>query len=314
MSAALPTAQAERLAHILDEGGTAPLSLVAVDTPLLPARAASAANNITPADLLLIAMQSENQDIDRLERLMAMDLRFRETQAAELQRQREWQEQDRIRDGVLAFRADFAQFRGENIIIPLTKHVDRAAAGSFEQAEYHRVAGMLSPALSKHGYGFRHDPKFGSRKWMDADGVERDIPWVTVTCFLEHRKGHTETVILEGPSSDLKGNTPMQNMQATASFLKRHTLLAITGTATGGEDDEARLGNREKPAAAGTPVDADVGRKIELRNAGEGAAKAGMQALTAWWARLTAREQSDMSSHFSAMRKAARAVDEGSAQ
>lgn len=138
------------------------------------------------------------------------------------------------------FRADFAAFRGENIIIPKTKHVDRGRGGSFDQAEYDEVCRRLSPALSRHGFSFRHDQKFGLRRVM-AEGVENDVGWVWVTCHLEHRKGHAERLELEGPPGELSVNTPTQNMQTTASYLKRQSLLAITGTATGGEDDEAKM-------------------------------------------------------------------------
>lgn len=138
------------------------------------------------------------------------------------------------------FRADFAAFRGENIIIPKTKHVDRGRGGSFDQAEYDEVCCRLSPALSRHGFSFRHDQKFGLRRVM-TDGAENDIGWVWVTCHLEHRKGHAERLELEGPPGELSVNTPTQNMQTTASYLKRQSLLAITGTATGGEDDEAKM-------------------------------------------------------------------------
>lgn len=138
------------------------------------------------------------------------------------------------------FRADFAAFRGENITIPKTKHVDRGRGGSFDQAEYHEVCNRLSPALSRHGFSFRHDQKFGVRRIM-TEGVENDVGWVWVTCHLEHRKGHAERLELEGPPGELSVNTPTQNMQTTASYLKRQSLLAITGTATGGEDDEAKM-------------------------------------------------------------------------
>lgn len=139
-----------------------------------------------------------------------------------------------------AFRSDFADFRGENVIIPKTKHVDRGRGGSFVQAEYDQVCRRLSPALSRHGFSFRHDQKFGLRRVMN-EGVENDVGWVWVTCHLEHRKGHAERLELEGPPGDLSVNTPTQNMQTTASYLKRQSLLAITGTATGGEDDEAKM-------------------------------------------------------------------------
>lgn len=272
--------------------------LVAQPTANLPATV------VTPADLLRVAMETGNQDIDRLERLMQMDIRYREQQALEHQRRREELEQDRQRAAVMAFREDFIGFRAENIIVPLTKHVDRGAAGSFEQAEYHRVTDMLTPALARHGFGFRHKPDFTSRKWVNAEGVEQDIPWVIVTCYLEHRKTHVETVVLEGPSSDLRGCTPMQNMQATASYLKRHSLLAITGTATGGEDDENNLKPKTDASTKADPAE-------DLLDAGRAAALEGVQALTAWWNKRSAREQKDLGKDYLGMRKAARIADEG---
>ncbi len=239
MNAPLTTEQAERVAHILDEGGTSPLTLLPRDEPMtvIPPR------GVTPADLLQIAMNSGDKDIDRLERLMKMVL------------------DDRQRDAMLAFREDFARFTGENIIIPKTKFVERGKAGSFDQAEYDRVCGMLAPALSKHGFGFRHDQKFTSRRWM-KDGVEQEYPWVVVTCYLEHRKGHTETVTLEGPPGELTANTDVQNMQTTASYCKRQSLLAVTGTATGGEDDENAMRNR---AAAGAMATEDKREQAQAR-------------------------------------------------
>jgi hypothetical protein len=212
----------------------------AIAVPQAQAPALRSTGAVTPSDLLRIAMDRNDGDLDRLERLMAMQERYEQAQ-----------ERERTRQALLAFRRDFAAFRGHNIVVPLTKHVDRGRAGSFDQAEYHVIATMLSEALSQHGFSFRHDQRFTSRKWSDA-GVESDVPWVFVTCYLEHRDGHQESLTLEGPPGDLSANTPTQNMQATASYLKRQSLLAITGTATGGEDDEAGMrgqGRREEAAA-----------------------------------------------------------------
>lgn len=241
---------------------------------------------VTPADLLQVAMETGDKDIERLERLMQMDIRYRELQ-----------EKDRQRDAMLAHKRDFAAFRGENIIVPKSKRVDRGRAGSFNQAEFDAVCGLLSPALSRHGFGFRHDQRFGAK-----DG----IPWVWVTCFLEHKDGHAEQLELEGPPGDLSANTPVQNMQATASYLKRVSLLAITGTATGGEDDESGL--RPAADADGASPEGDP----TLR-AGEEAAAQGMAALTAWWSKLDNRQRGEYGQAFTAMRKKARAADEGAA-
>lgn len=194
-----------------------------------------------------------------------------------------------------AFRDHFAAFRGENIIVPKTKEVDRKGGGSFTQAEYHVAANLLSPALSRHGFGFRHDQKFGSRKWA-TDGIESDIPWVWVTCYLEHRAGHSEKLELEGPPGDMSVNTPTQNMQVTASYLKRQSLLAITGTATGGEDDENKMrGNMDEA----DPV---------LRE-GRDASMKSTAALTKWWGTLDNKQRTKWSKEFGAMRKVAAEAD-----
>ncbi len=199
-----------------------------------------------------------------------------------------------------AFRDGFAAFRGENIIVPKTKEVDRGRGGSFVQAEYHVAAGLLSPALSRHGFSFRHDQKFGLRRCM-TDGVENDIGWVWVTCYLEHRAGHAEKLELEGPPGDLSVNTPTQNMQVTASYLKRQSLLAITGTATGGEDDENKMRDR-----AAERSDADE----SLLQAGRDASMEGMKALTAWWGGLTTKQRGEHQKEFAALRRVAKQADE----
>ena len=260
---------------------------------------------ITPADLLRVAMESGDKDIERLERLMAMDERYREAQ-----------ERDRQRGAVLAFRRDFAAFRGENVIVPKTKHVERGKAGSFNQAEYDRVCGMLSPALSKHGFGFRHDQKFTTRPWV-SDGVESMIPWVIVTCFLEHREGHAETLELEGPPGDLSANTPVQNMQTTASYLKRQSLLAITGTATGGEDDEGAMGDgrtdaprpgdgaRAADAPAAPAATGAAPARAGLLKTGTAKAHEGLAALTDWWKGLAPADREIVMADFGGLKKIA---------
>ncbi|HOF32157.1 MAG TPA: hypothetical protein PK441_14990, partial [Burkholderiaceae bacterium] len=96
----------------------------------------------------------------------------------------------------------------------------------------------------------------------------------------------------------------------TASYLKRQALLAITGTATGGEDDEngmrGKFKRREPDADAGGADESEA-----LIDAGRAEAMKGMAALNKWWASLNPRQQKDMGQDFGAMRKAARLADEG---
>jgi len=242
-----------------------------------------AAPDNSPATMMLTAL-GRGASMADLKEMMAL--------------QKEWEANEARK----AFREDFAAFRGENVIIPKTKHVDRGRGGSFDQAEYDVVCRRLSPALSRHGFGFRHDQRFGLRRMM-AEGVESDVGWVWVTCYLEHRKGHTEKLELEGPPGDLSVNTPTQNMQTTASYLKRQGLLAITGTATGGEDDEARMRGSRPPVE-----DADD-EDDALIQAGHDAAMNGLKALTAWWGGLDNKQRTRLNEEFGRMRKAATAAD-----
>lgn len=246
---------------------------------------------------------------DQLERLLQLQVAADNHKLEMLREKRRMDEEDRSKAAKAAFLRDLAAFRGESIIIPKTRFVDRGRAGSFMQAEYGVAAALMSPALSKHGFSFRHDMKFGAKRWM-TDGMESDAPWVYVTCFLEHRDGHTERLDLDGPPGDMSANTAVQNMQVTASYLKRQSLLAITGTATQEEDDENGMKRRPSPrrddaqgGEAGEAADA-------LLDAGRAAAMLGMASLTKWWATLSPRQQKDMGTEFLQMRKAARLADE----
>lgn len=243
---------------------------------------------------------------DQLERLLELQVRADNHKLEMMREKRRMDEEDRKAAAVLAFRRDFAAFTGENIVIPKSKFVDRGKAGSFWQAEWGTVKTLLAPALSKHGFSLRHNEVFGSKKWT-TDGVENDIPWVYVTCYLEHRDGHSERLDLEGPPGDLSANTPVQNMQATGSYLKRQSSLAITGTATADEDDENKLKGKARGAATQQEPQAEDG---PLLQAGRDAALNGMKALTAWWGGLTEQQRARLNPEFGEMRKAARKADE----
>jgi hypothetical protein len=242
---------------------------------------ALAANS--PAALTLTALE-RGLTLDQIEKMMDLQERFERREAEK------------------ACADSFASFRGENIVIPKTKHVDRGRGGSFSQAEFDEVCRRLSPALSSHGFGFRHEVRFGLKPFPTAENQDACSPWVWVKCILTHRQGHAMVDELEAPQDDQSANSPAQNMQSTASFLKRQTLLNVTGTATGGEDDESKL---KRQQAAETKTD----RLDELRDAGRAASMEGMAKLTDWWKTIGTKDQAALSRDFGAMRKAARIAD-----
>jgi hypothetical protein len=264
---------------------------------------------------------------EQLERILDLMVRSDNHQLELMREKRRMNEEDRILAAKLTFDDALNKLRSHNIIVPKTKEVVQTARGGgpgprFKQSEFDVVCSMLSPALYACGLSFRHDMRFDMRDWK-ADGSNPDIPagtaitipWVYVICYLTHKDGHTETLTLEGPPDSSGSKNPLQEMQSTASYLKRQSLLAITGTATGGEDDES--GMRGRSAGRQQRQDdqqGDPAESEELLGAGAEAAKGGMKTLTAWWGALTAKQRADLSPVFANMRKVAQQADKQGAQ
>lgn len=265
---------------------------------------------LNPQALIDMAMANGQPNLDQLERLLNLQQKWqegeREQQRYEDARTREREE----REAELSFRRDLVKFRGKNVVVPKTKFVDRGKAGSFMQAEFDRVCSMLSPALADCNFSFRHDQRFGVKEWP-ADGSNPavpagtilQLPWCYVTCFLEHADGHSERLNLDGPPGDDTANTPVQNMQKTASMLKRLSLLAITGTATGGEDEESQA--RAK-AAAESRQESEL---EALRAEGQDKAMGGMDSLLAWWRTVSSKHRNLLSPDYPKWRRAAETAD-----
>lgn len=254
---------------------------------------------VTPADLIQLAMQSGDKDIDRLERLMQMDERYRQAQ-----------ERDRLRAAELAFHDDFAKFTKLGIVIPKTKLVKQRAKGggagpTFWQSEFDQVCLMLKPALGELGFGVHH-----------AHEIKRSgnrVEWIDVTCTLTHRLGYSRSITLGGPPDDSGSKNPGQEIQSTITFWSRHTLLALTSTAQAGKDNDGRgaRGYREDG------FDDDGGDDLQqqspelgrLRTQGQAKSTQGMKALTDWWGKLSKDERDLLTPEFGAMKAAARQFD-----
>ena len=153
----------------------------------------------TPADLVRYAMDG-GADIERLEKLMAMQI--------------QWEEREAKKAFVLAM----AEFKQNPPEIFKTKTV------SFNDTSYKHatLGGVTEPiinGLAQHGISHRWDTK-------------QEGQTITVTCTLTHKLGHSESTSLTGmPDASGKKN-PIQQMASAVSYLQRYTLLAATGIAT----------------------------------------------------------------------------------
>lgn len=171
----------------------------------------------TPADLLAMAV-NQGADLDKLERLMALQERW---EAGESRK---------------AFTTAMTRFRSEPVDIYKAKNVSFSGT-SYSHAELSDVTAAINPALAKHDLSFRWD-------------VQQEGNQITVACVLTHINGHSERISMSGPPDDSGKKNRIQQIASTVTYLQRYTLLAITGMSTKGMDDDA--------AEAGGSADADA--------------------------------------------------------
>lgn len=168
----------------------------------------------TPSDLLRIAVE-QGADLDKLERLMALQERWEANNAKK------------------AYDAAFAAFKAEAVKILKNRQVTDGPLKNKKYAELFAVVNAVTPALSRHGL---------SSSWKLTKD-EKD--WIEVTCSLKHSGGHTEVVSMGGPPDAGGAKNAIQARASTVSYLERYTLKAITGLSEQEDDDD---GNQKGPA------------------------------------------------------------------
>ena len=178
----------------------------------------------TPAQLLEIAV-SQNADLDKLERLMAL--------------QERWEANEARKEFVLAM----AGFKQEPLEIFKRKEVGYTTKDGefvgYKHATLSDVANVVVPAMARHDLSHRWD-------------VKQENGRIIVTCVVTHKRGHSETVTLDGsPDSSGKKNA-IQQVASTVTYLQRYTLLLATGLAAQDQLDDDGQG-------AGKGGETDIG-------------------------------------------------------
>lgn len=167
------------------------------------------APSATPADLLRIAVEN-GADLDRLEKLMALQERWEANEARK------------------AYVAAMTAFKAEPLTIIKGKKVEYTGT-SYMHAELSDVTGVICPALARHQLSHRWD-------------VAQDADRITVDCVITHVLGHSEKVTMQAMPDNSGKKNAIQQVASTITYLQRYTLLAATGVATKGQDDDGQGG------------------------------------------------------------------------
>lgn len=184
-------------------------------TAQAPASTPLAIQSPTPAMLLQMAVQ-QGADLDKLERLMALQERWEAAQAKK------------------AYDQAFAEFKAESIRIIKNRNVSAGPLNGKKYAELFAIVNAITPALSRANL---------SSAWKLTKD-EKD--WLEVTCTLRHIGGHEESVAMGGPPDQGGAKNAIQARASTVSYLERYTLKAITGLSEQEDDDD---GNGLAPAS-----------------------------------------------------------------
>jgi len=165
----------------------------------------------TPADLLAIAV-SQNADMAKLEKLMELQEKWEKNEARK------------------AYARAMAKFKSNPPEILKTKHVSYQNSKNQTVEWDHAVLGEIAAAIIKgmSPCGLYH-------RW---NMEQPDANTVKTTCIITHELGHSESTSMQGPPDISGGKDTLKAVASTNTLLQRLTLLALTGLAAKGMDNE----------------------------------------------------------------------------
>lgn len=223
----------------------------------------------SPASMMLRAL-GQGATLEQVEKMMDLQERWEKREAEK------------------AYNDAMAAFGAEAIEIIKRKQVDfansKGGRTQYKHAELSDVVDAVKPALARHGFSYR---------W----NTEQTPDWLSVTCILKHRLGHSESCTLGGAPDDSGGKNRIQAVKSTKSYLERQTLEAICGVAEKGEDNDG----------AGVPVTPPI--PPELLAEARAEAMKGWKPFSAWIKARTEQERNLLVPESDNLKAAAKAAD-----
>lgn len=177
-------------------------------TKTAPAESAVVSYAASLIDVIAQAARDPSVDIDKMERLIAM--------------------QERVlgREAQTSYYADLAQMQPNLPIIDERGGIkNRDGVVQSTYALWEDVNEAIRPALAEHGFSL-------SFRVSRAEGE------IVVTGILAHRLGHREETTLALPTDTSGSKNAVQAVGSSTSYGKRYTAFALLNLTTTGEDDD----------------------------------------------------------------------------
>jgi len=164
-----------------------------------------------PSAMIELAIE-KGADLDKLEKIMELQERWEANEAKK------------------AYHLSMARFKVNPPIIDKDQHVKFSTARGiteYDHASLFNVERKITEALSPHGLNIT---------WTYPKQTNELL---TCRCTLTHELGHSEFAELSAPPDDSGSKNPIQALGSASEYLRRYTLLAVTGLATKGIDNDA---------------------------------------------------------------------------
>lgn len=167
---------------------------------------------VTPMQMLAMAVE-KGTSIEQLTQLMALQERWEANEARK------------------AFVQALNAFKSDPPTVLKNKDVAFGNT-SYSHATLDHVSRVVGESLAKHGLAHRWD-------------IHQDQARIKVACILTHTLGHSERVEMESGADTSGSKNSIQAIASAVTYLQRYTLLAATGMAAGGTDDDGAASGRK---------------------------------------------------------------------
>lgn len=190
----------------------------------------------TPAGLIKMAMMQPDFDIEKLERLLAMQERW---------------EQNKSRKEFFEALSRFQQICP--VIVKNSKAdfklKDSPARVSYQYATLDEIVSQIKGPLGDCGLSYR---------FSFAEEAEQ----IKVTCHLTHKNGHFELTEFSSKKDNTGAKNEIQSKGSTLTYLQRYTLIGALGIATAESDDDG--GSNSEPGKEKEPdIDPTIVKAVE---------------------------------------------------
>jgi len=190
--------------------------LVDAEPPALP-------EPVAPVSMFERLARDPAVDVDKLERLMAM------------------QERIMAVNRKAAFDAAYSKMQPEIPIIDEHGRIEVKGQLRSTFAPLEDIHMIVKPICANHGFAIRHRTEWPD----DKKGIIR------IVGILSHEQGHSEETIFEAPMDSSDYRSDIQSMGSTISYGRRYTTLDLLNISTKKLDND---GQRRAPAAEQTPT------------------------------------------------------------